>query len=345
MLSNNRNNSSVGGYMPPQQPADGGAEAAQDYYYYYEMPDGSIGYMTANEYNQMYSPTDQQDNEAGPQPAGYVEPTYGQGTAYALAPGQAITTTQMNNDNNNFRSDNNDINNNMYYTYDAMSASPEQPLPPQQQQQQRQQVTFAPPVVYYPQQEGESGMATAPQPMLPHASLNTGWYVPPVSFAEMRKVEGTQKWTTSLGSACCKEPCFCLGACVAPWCVVAAHRRRLLLKDYTQYRCCAGVCGRVDDCACCGATPRCSLFWEILFCLPCACHANRYMMMQRYGLRKTCWDSTVLGCGCFCAPLHCCGECSRCFPESVCDWLYVVTYSCMLTQQHRELDGHDKTAA
>lgn len=375
--NNATDNNSVGGYVPPQQAdnADGGGEAGQDYYYY-EMPDGSIGYITANEYNQMYSAAEpqqqqqQQDQyqqqEAGnaeteqPQPAGYVEPTYGQGTAYAPAQEQYVTTSQINN-NQGSGMNTMDNNANVYYSYvnngtggNVVAAPPLQ----QPQQYQQPQPVLGPRVVYaeppgmqqQQQQQrpgtealmGADAMTAATPPTLPHETASSGWYIPPPSFEAMRKWNGSQKWTTSLCRSCWKEPCFCLGACVAPWCVVAAHRRRLLQRDFRQYRCCAGVCGQVDTCECCGDTPRCSLFWEVLFCLPCSCHANRYMILQRYNLEKSCWDSTVLGLGCFCAPFHWCGECNCWFPESMWDWLYVVTYAWMLTQQHRELDAHEK---
>jgi hypothetical protein len=356
------NNGSVGGYVPPQQGGEGGAAAGQDYYYYYEMPDGSIGYMTANEYNQMYSPSEEQqqqgaEEEVGPQPAGYVEPTYGQGTAYAPPQTQYITTSYVKADGSyavgsSGGVSNSNPNSNVYCTYDNTKAYANNAAAPSQQYQEP---ILAPPVVYAeppvlqpPNTEAATdadGMAAVLPPGLPHERADGGWYVSPPTFEAMRKWNGTQSWTTSLMLSCWREPCFCLGACVAPWCVVAAHRKRLLQRNFRQYRCCAGVCGRVDSCECCGGTPHCSLFWEILFCLPCSCHANRYMLMQRYNLKKSCWDSTVLGLGCCCAPFHWCGECTCWFPESMWDWLYVVVYACMLTQHHRELDAYEKGAA
>ncbi|KPA75876.1 hypothetical protein ABB37_08061 [Leptomonas pyrrhocoris] len=366
-MDNNGNgnmNNSVGGYVPAQQGGEGGAGTDQNYYYYYEMPDGSIGYITADEYNQMYTPSEQRGaGEAGPQPAGYVEPTYGQGTAYAPAQEQYVDPSQLNANNSNYYNSNNNsaLNNNknstnIYYSEDSRNAyygnastaaapqraAPWQPSPQQQPAYPQQVVYTMPQGAQQANGEAAEAMTAAPQPALPHETASGGWYAPPPTFATMRDWKGEQKWYTSLARSCCNEPCFCLGACLAPWCVVAAHRKRLLEKDYTKYRCCAGVCGRGDACECCGDCPRCNLFWEVLLCLPCACHANRYMLMQRYNLKKSCWDSTVLGLGCFCAPCHWCGECTCWFPESMWDWLYVVLYACMLTQHHRELDAHEK---
>ncbi|KAK7196302.1 hypothetical protein NESM_000566300 [Novymonas esmeraldas] len=343
-------NGSVGGYMPEIQQSLEAVDAGRRYHFYFEMPDGTVGYVPATHYEQQYSPTVAQD-EPAEQPVGYTVPGYGRGTPYAPPLPRATPSPPAPAPH----SDGGGGGGDHYYYYcpqgpyddsgggDGGGAHPPEIAP----------TTPAPHA--YVGQDGRvyvitaapQSMAVAPAPSLPHeaASVSLPLYTPPESFAEMRKWEGSVSWAASVSRACVREPCFCLASCVAPWCVAAAHRRRLLRRDYTQYRCCAGVCGNVDSCECCSECPHCSLFCEMLLCLPCAVHGNRYMLMKRYGLKPACWDSTVSGCGCFCAPLRCCWHSSCCFPEAVCDWLYVVLYACMLTQNHHELDTQEKAAA
>ncbi|KPI82736.1 hypothetical protein ABL78_8250 [Leptomonas seymouri] len=348
-----------GGYVPPEEGHEAKMGNGQECYYYYEMPDGSIGYITASECNQLYSPAENQGaEEMDLHPAGYVEPTYGQGMAYAPAQAEFATPLPVGNGSRNGSSGKGDVKHHCYsdaygmhasqsaYGCDTVAASLSPAAPSRQVQQQ--QPAYSPQVAHVDspgmQPPGADAMTTAPQPELPHETADGGWYDPPSSFEAMRKWSGSQKWSESLARSCWKDPWYCLGACVAPWCVVAAQRR-LLLQDYKHYRCCAGICGRADNCECWAGAPRCGLFWEVLCCLPCACHANRYMLMQRYKLKKSCLDSAVLDLGCFCEPCHWCSECTCWFPESICDWLYVVMYPCMLTQSRRELDAHDVVTA
>lgn len=156
------------------------------------------------------------------------------------------------------------------------------------------------------------------------------------SYSAIRDWHGVGKWSTTLCSACCHSPLYCMYACCLPWCLIASQRRKFLKNDLPYYPCCGGVCGPVVCSQCASSSYCCCFFWEVLCCMPCSVHGIRLVARRRYGLESTCWDRFVYGSTCFCLPLEdCCLD--TWWPESICSCLYLFVLPCLLTQQYREL--------
>jgi hypothetical protein len=148
---------------------------------------------------------------------------------------------------------------------------------------------------------GNFGMTTARVAQPPSSS-----YAPPYSRDDFKIWRGVNHWTTSTGCALCEMPVFCLSACMLPCVCVFKQRKALLNHRMIDYECCAGTCGRyhTDSCNkwtrgneefCLGA--------EVIFCLGCAIHGNRWMLMQYYNLENDFVDSLVLVLSYLCLPL------------------------------------------
>lgn len=277
----------------------------EEHYYCYPMPDGSWCYAPLGD-SQVFSPVDN-DGVLQQQPNGYEAPAYGRGTGYGVLQGE---------------------HGHAYYYVCGPSAAQEHLKEPQPQPQQRQQQQ-PPPVETPPtEQPAEESMG---------ANALGETYLPPSTHEDVRLWKGTQRWQSDLCCTCGKHPCYCLSALLCPWCCVGSHRRKMLNGDWGAYVCCAGLCGpQTGSCCPHGA---CAMCCESFFCLPCAIHGNRFMLMKRHGLRRSSCDNTVsffTGC-CLC--VRCCDEPG--WSRTACDCLYCLAYPCLIAQQHIEMEKRE----
>lgn len=290
---------------------DGGAE---EQYYYYQIPDGTWGYAPADS-TQQFSPVDA-DGQTAQQPAGYEEPAQegGGGTGYQVV--QA--------DDGNY----------YYYAPDETPGAGEQTEAQQQQQ-------TAPEQWHQQQQQQQMGYAAAAADLggvaQPAGSLPADWYEGrpyslPADRKEVTHWQGTRSWRGELCCVCWAWPCYCLGATLFPWAFACTDRKKMLDKDWSQYVCCAGLCG-TNMCRC-GTSPQCAMCAESIFCLPCAIHANRAMLMQRYGLKRAACDRAVSAMSHLIFCFICCDKPG--WAMNMFDWLYCLAYPCIITQQERE---------
>lgn len=172
-----------------------------------------------------------------------------------------------------------------------------------------------------------------------HPSSRQFTYQPPNGRNEVKEFGKVgNKWHTSLLQACCAEPLTCIVGYFIPWCCVCQQRKKLLMDDYNNYECCAGMWGRscTEKCNKCtkGNEPAC-LCLESFCCLGCAIHANRFMVMQHYGLQNDCCDVFIMWLSCICSVIACLlGDENL---ENLADLIYYIVIGCMLAQHEHQL--------
>ncbi|SCU66451.1 uncharacterized protein TEOVI_000031000 [Trypanosoma equiperdum] len=173
-----------------------------------------------------------------------------------------------------------------------------------------------------------------PPPPAGYGQPPCGVYKPPDDYAEVQKWEGENEWETSMLGAPCSEPLFCLGACCCPWCCAFLQRKKLLENDWSRYLCCAGLCGDRNCCVCEGCEP-CCLCLESCFCLPCAAHGNRFMVLQHYNLQNDCCDSVIIWCAYLCSCLACLLNDESL--KTIADVFFYIVIGCMLSQHQHQM--------
>lgn len=286
--------------------ANGGdGEDDGSYYYYYYVPPESGGAGGAG-YADQYSPAEN-DGEGGVDdehvdeggPAGYQEPTYGEGVGYYIP----------------------EANEFYYYYTDNERPAPETVLPPPEVMTPSRPVAGA---AVLP--AGSPDGTAVPTPVF--------CYDPPWRFDDVRLWKGSSKWSVGLCSAMCTNPCFCLGAALCPCWSTAAQRYRLLLRDWSHYSWCGGLCGACRW-ECCRGHGQCLLCLESTFCVCCAAHANRFMIMKHYGLQPTLCDRFITNTSCVCDAVDR-ATCTNSAPI-LCDVLYALVLPCMLSQQEEQM--------
>jgi len=149
------------------------------------------------------------------------------------------------------------------------------------------------------------------------------------------------KWATGMCLAPCANPTMCLMGCFCPWCCAFKQRKKLLQGRMDQYTCCAGIWGPCTDKteSCTKPCPSVCLCLEVLLCLGCAVHGNRYMVQQRYQLENECMDVALMYLSCICSCLACItGEDSL---ELLADCIYYATVGCMIAQNDYEMSEHN----
>ncbi|CAD2222902.1 hypothetical protein AGDE_10063 [Angomonas deanei] len=272
----------------------------ENYYYYYTMPDGSYGYVQDG--NRDFTPRESLEQ---PQPNGYSQGPYGGGTGYAVP--QTQSGYQAPQDQYYY-----DANTGCYYYYSQEAEGSQEPTA-----------------------EGESTALAAPQTVSGNAAYpaeTEGFlYVPPTSYNDVGQWKGARDWAEGPCHACSQSPCYCIGACLCPWCLIMVQRKRLLLNDWSNYICCAGMCGHHS---CCGIGGCCLMCCEVACCLPCSFHGNRYMLMRHYSLKPIFCDRCIAEISCVCAVFRCCSDWS----PICCDCCYLPLLCCLLTQQRRQME-------
>jgi len=110
---------------------------------------------------------------------------------------------------------------------------------------------------------------------------------------------GVNAWQAETeAGACMVEPGYFLFSLLCPHVAAFLQRRRLLLADIRNYRCCGGIwcpghCHGMEGvegswiCLC----------LEIACCLPVSVHTNRYILQQHYHLKPTPCDDCAYACG------------------------------------------------
>ncbi|AAZ13154.1 hypothetical protein, conserved [Trypanosoma brucei brucei TREU927] len=190
-----------------------------------------------------------------------------------------------------------------------------------------------PPPAGYGQPPPPAGYGQPPPPA-GYGQPPCGVYKPPDDYAEVQKWEGENEWETSMLGAPCSEPLFCLGACCCPWCCAFLQRKKLLENDWSRYLCCAGLCGDRNCCVCEGCEP-CCLCLESCFCLPCAAHGNRFMVLQHYNLQNDCCDSVIIWCAYLCSCLACLLNDESL--KTIADVFFYIVIGCMLSQHQHQM--------
>lgn len=118
-----------------------------------------------------------------------------------------------------------------------------------------------------------------------------------------------------------------------------AQRKRLLMDRLENYECCAGLWGAALTAKCNSCTKgneQCCLILESLFCLGCAVHGNRFMVMQHYSLRNDCCDVFIMHLACLCSILACLLQDDSI--ENLADIIYYIVVGCMIAQHDHQLN-------
>eukprot|EP00668_Euglena_longa_P033930 GGOE01043605.1.p1 GENE.GGOE01043605.1~~GGOE01043605.1.p1 ORF type:complete len:225 (+),score=33.99 GGOE01043605.1:45-677(+) len=191
-----------------------------------------------------------------------------------------------------------------------------------------------------------------PAPPAEPPAFPSGSVPPPPSSAPVAKNRGggaamgrrhnaaesfQNKWATAMWSAPCTHPAFCLMACLCPWCCACRQRRQLLEGDMTRYVCCANICGPCTSWtnSMAQSCPTFCLCLEVICCLGCAVHGNRWLVQQRYQLENECCDLALMWLSCICSCLACItGEDSL---QLASDLLFYIVIGCMMAQHDYEL--------
>ncbi|AAQ15791.1 uncharacterized protein TEOVI_000211700 [Trypanosoma equiperdum] len=142
------------------------------------------------------------------------------------------------------------------------------------------------------------------------------------------------EWETGMITAPCKDCCFCLGSCAGTIFCAYAQREALLLSDFQQYTCFGGMCGQCSCCVCHGFE-KCCMGTEVFCCPWCAVFANRFMVLQHYGLQESLVNTVVIAAACF-LPLLLLLWDPRFVPGA---WLALqeMILGCLLTQQQHQM--------
>ena len=186
------------------------------------------------------------------------------------------------------------------------------------------------PAQYGTASQGGGNGSTAGQPF---------HYRPPNGRDDVKALgQAGEKWQTDLCKSCCAEPVTCLVGYVVPWCCVCSQRKTLLMEDLNNYECCAGMWGRscTEKCNKCtkGKEPLC-LCLESVCCLGCAIHANRFIVMQHYGLQNDCCDVFIMHLACICSIIACLLQDENL--ENLADLIYYIVIGCMLAQHQHQM--------
>mmetsp|Transcript_108341 Transcript_108341/g.263329 ORF Transcript_108341/g.263329 Transcript_108341/m.263329 type:complete len:283 (-) Transcript_108341:41-889(-) len=146
-------------------------------------------------------------------------------------------------------------------------------------------------------------------------------------------------WSVPLSEAACAAPChFCAGFW-CPCCFAYQQRNKILDITGEPYVCCGGSCICCQQ-TCDGREPWLCL--EACCCTSPAILANRYMIQTRFDVQNDPCDETILGLTAFINMLADCAEIcmdreSARHLEHVMHLINACICSCMLTQQHAEL--------
>eukprot|EP00759_Apiculatamorpha_spiralis_P043548 PhF_6_TR40829/c0_g2_i6/m.61814 len=154
-----------------------------------------------------------------------------------------------------------------------------------------------------------------------------------------RHLPTEKSWVVPCWCSCAKAPNTCLYTTLCPWCSVAEQRVQMMKSDrkgLRDYKClalmypeplfCAGdVCDEESKKPlkreCSGG---CLLCWEVLFCMPCAVHGNRFFIAQRYGLAREAWEKLLERCPIPYFMLDCCT--TPCLPCIITQQVMQTTY-------------------
>lgn len=147
-------------------------------------------------------------------------------------------------------------------------------------------------------------------------------------------------WMVPLSEAACSAPChFCAGFW-CPCCFAYQQRNKILDITGEPYVCCGG------SCICCQQTCDNREPWlclEACCCTSPAILANRYMIQTRFDIQNDPCDETMLALTAFinmaanCAEICMDRESAR-HLEHIMHLINACICSCMLTQQHKEIE-------
>jgi hypothetical protein len=166
------------------------------------------------------------------------------------------------------------------------------------------------------------------------------WYTThkPLGRAQVKQWAGANEWATPMLTACVAEPVTCLLGVIAPWCCVYQQRVKLLMGNMAYYECCAGMWGPYWTDCCNGYTSgneAMCLCLESTFCLSCAIHGNRWMVMQHYNLSWDCCDIAIIWIACICGIIG--AIIGNEHLENLANQLYYLTIGCMLAQHEHQM--------
>ncbi|RNE96785.1 hypothetical protein TraAM80_09637 [Trypanosoma rangeli] len=112
------------------------------------------------------------------------------------------------------------------------------------------------------------------------------------------------------------------------------QRKKLLLGDWSRYICCAGLCGDLSCCAGESLGPFC-MCMEATFCLGCAVHGNRFMVLQHYNLENDCCDICVTCLACLLSIFALILQNDSI--KMLADIVFYATVGCMLAQHEHQM--------
>jgi len=162
-----------------------------------------------------------------------------------------------------------------------------------------------------------------------------------------------RQWQTQLISAPCSSPLYCCYSMFCCYCASFQQRKQLLYGDMSRALCCAGsmpCSGRCGEQKC----PNFCLALETVLCFPMSVSSTRYALQDELRIMNTPFDNCVIGTMIVAQYLACVCACAACLTGSdeinelaqlldfVADILWCSVCSCLLTQQHVELDARDK---
>lgn len=176
-------------------------------------------------------------------------------------------------------------------------------------------------------------------PPPPAGGRNGFWYAAPQSRTSVKNFRGVNEWQTSMLCAPFEQPLMCIGGYFFPWCCVYKQREKLLMGNMKNYECCQGLWGPslTSHCnSCTEGNESFCLCLESFFCLGCAVHANRFMLMQHYNLQNDCCDVFVMYLSCFCSILACLLNNEHL--ENLANLIYYISIGCLLAQHEHQME-------
>ncbi|KNC46636.1 uncharacterized protein AMSG_03073 [Thecamonas trahens ATCC 50062] len=156
------------------------------------------------------------------------------------------------------------------------------------------------------------------------------------------------EWLTSLCGACANSPGNCCYGLLCPCCFAYSQRKELLDYDMSQYKCCDNRMGCLSKMVpCVSGNESCCLCLETCCCSNIAVHINRSMVQEKYHVRSSCCDKSIICAAYICVCIDCllkCGGSRSDESESfgfIADCFFCSVMSCMLSQQQYEINNRD----
>jgi len=155
-------------------------------------------------------------------------------------------------------------------------------------------------------------------------------------------------WDVGLLETVCSEPCCLLGSCLCFPCANYKIRKEAMNHDTANYRCFQGYYCGIMACCCpcqsdCGA---CCLAGESILCPHLSVMATRHLVQEKYNVKNTCCENSLINCVLACECLMCCVDDDSCLHDILhctAHAIMCVAMPCMQAQAHHQMRLEENT--